>query len=132
MQLNTDDVSRQQIQPMDELLRRHCGSAGIVRRGLDCRAILLSLKSRFGRIHGGFAMLVLSRKSWESVVVGDPARTIEHALKVTVLEISKDRVRLGFEVADHIPVNRWEVWQKIHLDARDGDPESDRSPMIAH
>jgi len=34
-------------------------------------------------------------------------------LKVTVLEIQKGRVRLGFDVADGIPVHRWEVWQRI-------------------
>ena len=41
-------------------------------------------------------MLVLSRKSQESVVVGGPG-ALEPLLKVTVLEIKNDRVRLGFE-----------------------------------
>ena len=59
-------------------------------------------------------MLVLSRKSCQSVVVGDPAGRIERTLKVTVLEIGRKSVRLGFEVADDVPVHRWEVWQQIH------------------
>lgn len=57
-------------------------------------------------------MLVLSRKSQESVVVGGPSEAA-CLLKVTVLEIQKGRVRLGFDVADGIPVHRWEVWQRI-------------------
>ncbi len=57
-------------------------------------------------------MLVLSRKSQESVVVGGPSEAA-CMLKVTVLEIQRGRVRLGFDVADGIPVHRWEVWQRI-------------------
>ena len=57
-------------------------------------------------------MLVLSRKSQESVVVGGPSDA-GCMLKVTVLEIQKGRVRLGFDVADGVPVHRWEVWRRI-------------------
>jgi carbon storage regulator len=57
-------------------------------------------------------MLVLSRKSQESVVVGG-SRAFEQLLKVTVLEIRNDRVRLGFEADAAIPVHRWEVWERI-------------------
>jgi carbon storage regulator CsrA len=63
-------------------------------------------------------MLVLSRKNCESVVVGDPAGSGEQMLKITVLEIHKDKVKLGFETAGHFPVNRWEVWQEIPLSIR--------------
>jgi carbon storage regulator CsrA len=58
-------------------------------------------------------MLVLSRKSQESVVVGG-AGGFERLLKVTVLEIGAGRVRLGFEVDKAVPVHRWEVWERIH------------------
>jgi carbon storage regulator CsrA len=58
-------------------------------------------------------MLVLARRNSESVVVGDPGGRVEQMLKVTVLEIGRGRVRLGFEVAGDVPVNRWEVWQRI-------------------
>jgi carbon storage regulator len=57
-------------------------------------------------------MLVLSRKSLESVVVGGPGG-LEQLLKVTVLEIKNDRVRLGFEADTTIPVHRLEVWERI-------------------
>ena len=42
-------------------------------------------------------MLVLSRRSQESVVVGG-ASEVDRMLKVTVLEINGGRVRLGFDV----------------------------------
>jgi len=57
-------------------------------------------------------MLVLSRKSLESVVVGGAGR-FEPVLKVTVLEITNGRVRLGFEVDANVPVHRSEVWERI-------------------
>lgn len=57
-------------------------------------------------------MLVLSRKCNESVVVGGPGRA-DQMLKVTVLEVVAGRVRLGFEVAEDVPVHRWEVWEQI-------------------
>ena len=57
-------------------------------------------------------MLVLTRKSRESVVVGEPDGC-HGMLKVTVLEISRGRVKLGFEADADVPVHRWEVWQRI-------------------
>ena len=57
-------------------------------------------------------MLVLSRKSQESVVVGG-APSLQPVLKVTVLEIRGGRVRLGFETDRSIPVQRSEIWEKI-------------------
>ena len=57
-------------------------------------------------------MLVLSRKSMESVVVGGSGR-FERMLKVTVLEIKNGSVRLGFEADASIPVHRSEVWERI-------------------
>jgi carbon storage regulator CsrA len=57
-------------------------------------------------------MLVFTRKSRESVVVGD-VDDIERILKVTVLEIARGRVKLGFDVCEDVPVHRWEVWQRI-------------------
>ena len=58
-------------------------------------------------------MLVLSRKTEESVVVGG-ADGFHRLLKVTVLEIKGGRVRLGFEVDADVPVHRAEVWERIH------------------
>ncbi len=41
-------------------------------------------------------MLVLSRKNHEAVVIGG-SESIEHMIKITVVEIKNGRVRLGFE-----------------------------------
>jgi carbon storage regulator len=57
-------------------------------------------------------MLVLSRKSDESVIVGGPG-PFGQVLKVTVLEIKGDRVRLGFDADATIPIHRSEVWERI-------------------
>lgn len=77
-------------------------------------------------------MLILSRKSCESVVVGDPAGRIEQLLKVTVVEIGRGRVRLGFEVADDIPVNRWEVWHRIRSSVQPEGPRTDPTTSVTH
>jgi carbon storage regulator CsrA len=58
-------------------------------------------------------MLVLSRKTQESVMVGGPGGT-ERLLKVTVLEIRSGHVRLGFEADAKIAIHRSEVWQQLH------------------
>ena len=58
-------------------------------------------------------MLVLSRKTKESLVVGG-ADGFHRSLKVKVLEIKGGRVRLGFEVDADIPVHRSEVWERIY------------------
>jgi carbon storage regulator CsrA len=57
-------------------------------------------------------MLVLSRKSKESVVVGGCVG-FEPILKVTVVEIKGGKVRLGFEIDATVPVHRLEVWERI-------------------
>jgi len=57
-------------------------------------------------------MLVLSRKSRESVVVGG-ADGFQRLLKVTVLGIGGGKVKLGFEVDASVPVHRAEVWERI-------------------
>jgi carbon storage regulator CsrA len=69
-------------------------------------------------------MLILSRKSCQSVVVGDPAGRLEQMLKVTVLEIGKGTVRLGFEISGDVPVHRWEVMQRIRSSIRSADQAS--------
>ncbi len=58
-------------------------------------------------------MLVLSRKSDESVVVGG-SDGLERMLKVTVLDIGSDHVKLGFEANEDVPIHRSEVWERIY------------------
>jgi carbon storage regulator len=57
-------------------------------------------------------MLVLSRKSRESVVVGGGGG-IDRVLKITVLEVTGGRVKLGFEADSDIPVHRLEIWERM-------------------
>lgn len=64
-------------------------------------------------------MLVLSRKSRESVVIGG-GEGLNRLMKVTVLDIRGTQVRLGFEVDASIPVHRLEVWKRINGNGRAG------------
>lgn len=52
-------------------------------------------------------MLVLTRKKNESIVIND-------VIKVTVVEIRGDKVRLGIEAPREIDVHRQEVYDQIH------------------
>jgi carbon storage regulator len=57
-------------------------------------------------------MLVLTRKSRESIVIGRP-EDLEVVLEITILEIEGGRVRLGFEADTRMPIHRREVWDRI-------------------
>jgi carbon storage regulator len=52
------------------------------------------------------AMLVLSRKKNEQIIVGDQ-------IIITVVEVRGDRVRLGIEAPQEIPIHRNEVLESI-------------------
>jgi carbon storage regulator len=54
----------------------------------------------------GQGMLVLSRKRDEKIVIGDE-------VVITVVEIRGDKVRLGIEAPNHVPVHRAEVHAAI-------------------
>lgn len=51
-------------------------------------------------------MLVLSRKKNESIVINDD-------VKIVVVEIRGDKVRLGIEAPKEVPVHRNEVYEAI-------------------
>lgn len=79
-------------------------------------------------------MLVLTRKSQETVVVGSTDGG-EYLLKITVLRIKSGSVVLGFDVAADVPVHRLEVWEQIHTSgtskeasSEDGLLDDDRKP----
>ena len=75
-------------------------------------------------------MLVLTRKSQESVVVGGSS-SFERMLKVTVLEVSGGKVRLGFEADADIPVHRSEVWERICDSGRSDSPKGASAAPVA-
>lgn len=52
-------------------------------------------------------MLVLSRKQGEEIIIGN------QLLRIVVVEIRGDKVRLGIEAPPEIPVHRREVFEKI-------------------
>lgn len=54
-------------------------------------------------------MLVLSRRKNESIVIGDGDTTI----RVTVVEVRGDKVRLGIAAPEEIPVHRLEIYEAI-------------------
>ena len=62
-------------------------------------------------------MLVLTRRSGESILVGDD-------IVVTVLELGRDQVRIGIRAPRSVSVHREEVYREILLSnqaAADGD-----------
>jgi carbon storage regulator CsrA len=75
-------------------------------------------------------MLVLSRKTRESVAVGGSGG-FDSLLKVTVLEIASGKVKLGFEIDAAVPVHRWEVWERILAGSRQAPPPADPAVPIA-
>ena len=49
-------------------------------------------------------MLILSRKTDESIIVGDEVR-------ITIVEIKGNKVRLGIEASPDISADREEIWR---------------------
>jgi carbon storage regulator len=56
-------------------------------------------------------MLVLSRGRDESIVIGDN-------IVVTIVDIRRDKVRLGIDAPSEIPVHRREVYEAIQRENR--------------
>ena len=63
-------------------------------------------------------MLVLTRKKNESIVIND-------VIKVTIVEIRGDKVRLGIEAPREIEVHREEVYEQIH--GKRSEPEAEKA-----
>jgi carbon storage regulator len=65
-------------------------------------------------------MLVLTRKSNQSIMIGDD-------IEVSVLAIMGEKVRIGIEAPRSIPVFRKEVYLEIQQDS--SAPEEDRKAV---
>ncbi|HWY90639.1 MAG TPA: carbon storage regulator CsrA [Solirubrobacteraceae bacterium] len=63
-------------------------------------------------------MLVLTRKSNQSIMIGDD-------IEVSVLSVMGDKVRIGIQAPQDIPVFRTEIYLEIHRD------EAERAPASA-
>ena len=75
-------------------------------------------------------MLVLTRKTRESVVIGR-SENMQVMLEITVLEIEGGRVRLGFEADTRIPIHCREVWNRICTGGVDPDGKSNDVAVAA-
>lgn len=64
-------------------------------------------------------MLVLSRHRDESIMIGDD-------IVITVVDIRGDKVRLGIQALQHVPVHRQEIYDAI----KRGDLPFERPPKI--
>ncbi len=60
-------------------------------------------------------MLVLSRQRDESIMIGDK-------VVVTIVDIRGDKVRLGIEAPEEIPVHRQEVYDAIQRENQRSSP----------
>jgi carbon storage regulator len=67
-------------------------------------------------ISNGGEMLVLTRKTNQSVMIGDD-------IEVSVLAVSRDKIRLGITAPRDIPVYRREVYLSIKGETSDGAGE---------
>ena len=65
---------------------------------------------RAGRLSAnrkGYRMLVLTRKSNQSIMIGDD-------VEVSVLSVMGEKVRIGIQAPQEIPVFRKEIYLEIH------------------
>ena len=60
-------------------------------------------------------MLVLTRKSNQSIMIGDD-------IEVSVLSIMGEKVRIGIQAPQEIPVFRKEIYLEIHREDGTGEP----------
>jgi carbon storage regulator len=67
-------------------------------------------------------MLVLSRQRDESIIIGD-------SVVVTIVDIRGDKVRLGIEAPQEIPVHRQEVYDAIQRENHQAGQRDPRSPQ---
>lgn len=64
-------------------------------------------------------MLVLTRNIGETLVIGDN-------VKVVVLGVNRNQVRLGIEAPKETPVHRLEIWEKIQDENKNKDNTGNR------
>ena len=63
-------------------------------------------------------MLVLTRKSNQSIMIGDD-------IEVSVLSVMGEKVRIGIQAPQKVPVFRKEIYLEIHRESGAGTPSRD-------
>jgi carbon storage regulator len=63
-------------------------------------------------------MLVLTRKSNQSIMIGDE-------IEVSVLSVMGEKVRIGIQAPQQVPVFRKEIYLEIHRESGAVTPEND-------
>ena len=63
-------------------------------------------------------MLVLTRKSNQSIMIGDD-------VEVSILSVMGDKVRIGIQAPQEIPVFRTEIYLEIHREDGEGATRKD-------
>lgn len=63
-------------------------------------------------------MLVLSRKHNEGITIKVPPSQQEQVIKITVIEVRGDKVRIGVDADRSVSVHRNEVQQAIDLESQ--------------
>ena len=69
-------------------------------------------------------MLVLARKSTESVVIAHSG-DLQELVRVTVIEISGGKVKLGFAANNDLTIHREEVWQRVCSEFTESTPKQE-------
>ena len=67
-------------------------------------------------------MLVLTRKSNQSIMIGDD-------IEITVLAVMGEKVRIGIEAPRSVPVFRREVYVEIQQDREDTEDTEDHGEV---
>ena len=62
-------------------------------------------------------MLVLTREEDQKIMIGDD-------IVITVVSISRDRVRIGIQAPTTIPVHREEIYNAIQREKQNGGSET--------
>jgi carbon storage regulator len=75
----------------------------------------------FGALEAPRKMLVLTRRSNQSIMIGDD-------VEVTVLAVAGEKVRLGISAPTEVPVFRREVFVRIEAERAEAE---ERTPVTA-